>query len=59
MDEELFGPEGTLYNTLNTPNNNFANMADDEDNGIIRPDELLYNDREGEFFSKMQGSLRE
>lgn len=60
VDEELFGAEGTMYNTLHHGSAHMANMADaDEDNGILRPDELLYNDREGEFFAKMRGASRE
>ena len=31
----------------------------EEDDGIIRPDELLYDDKEDKFFEKMTGAKRE
>ena len=49
VDDELFGAEGTMYNTLNCTSNTIRNMTEDDDDGILRQDELLYNDQEEKF----------
>lgn len=60
VDEELFGAEGSMYNTLNCTSKTTGQYVDEDDNnGIIRPDELLYNDQEDKFFARMRGASRE
>ena len=55
LDEDLFGNEGKAYNTLNigTPNGRNGHTFDD-DTGVLRQDEMYYDDREGQFFAKLK-----
>jgi len=59
VDDELFGAEGTMYNTLNCTTKDFANMTEEDDDGILRHDEMLYNDQEDKFYSKTRIGSRE
>lgn len=57
LDEDLFGNEGKVFNTLNisTPKNLRTNDGkfDDDKGGFIQ-DEMYYDDREGEFFARLK-----
>ena len=55
LDEDLFGNEGKAYNTLNigTPNGRNG-LAFEDDTGVLRQDEMYYDDREDQFFSKLK-----
>ena len=56
VDEQLFGPDGKMYNTLHCPKNKQLGETNeyDDNNGVIRPDELLYDDQEDSFFAKIR-----
>jgi hypothetical protein len=47
-----------MYNTLNCTSNTLRNMTE-EDDGILRQDEMLYNDQDDRFFDKMRGASKE
>lgn len=56
LDEELFGEEGKHFNTIHqgSPETQLAEAQAEQEKGILRPDEMLYDDREGEFFARMK-----
>lgn len=59
LDEEIFGNEGKMFNTmhnLGSPKNDMNPEAAYDDN-CLNQDEMFYDDREGEFFSRMKGGL--
>lgn len=55
IDEELFGDEGKRYNTIHMESAEPLQVVDDgADNERLHPDEMVYNDRDFEFFAKMR-----
>lgn len=54
LDEELFGKEGQQYNTLHQESPGPQLAEAEEEQTILRPDEMLYDDREADFFAKMK-----
>lgn len=57
LDEEIFGNEGKMFNTMNNLSTPKGQMSPEAayDDGYLRNDEIYYDDREGEFFAKMKG----
>lgn len=57
LDVDLFGEEGKQYNTIHqeSPDPQVAEaLAEEEAKNNLGTDEMLYDDREGEFFARMK-----
>ena len=54
LDEELFGDEGKRYNTIHQESPDAPLAEDPAEDDRLRPDEMLYDEREGEFFARMK-----
>ena len=64
LDEELFGDPGKEFNTIHGlrgdgPDPQLEEALAEQEKSILRPDELIFDDREDQFFARMKAHSSE